>query len=262
MINLKGRKALITGASSGFGVDFANILASKGMDLIIVARRKDKLDEVKKDVEKKHGVKVKVIDMDLAGFHAAEKLYLLTKDENIEVLLNNAGYGMYEFFQNQKAPELDKMLQLNIITLTALANMFLKDMVKKDSGYIMNVASFAGFNPTPFYAAYGASKAYVMNFSVALSTELKKTGSKVLVSAFCPGYTDTEFVSRAGQKRSKFVESTIGQSYPAAVEAVDGLFKGKAVVMPRFMNKLGAFMLKLMSRRKAAEAIFSSIGKD
>jgi len=261
-MDFKGRKALITGASSGFGVDFADILGSKGMDLIIVARRKDKLDEVKVNVEKKYGVNVKVIDMDLSGFDAAQELYEMTKDENIEVLLNNAGYGMYEFFKNQKAEEVDRMLQLNIIALTALTNMFLKDMVKKDCGYIMNVASFAGFNPTPFYAAYGASKAFVMNFSVALNTELEKTGSKVVVSAFCPGYTDTEFVSRAGQSRSKFVESTIGKSYPAAVEAIDGLFNGKAVVMPRFMNRFAASMLKLMSRKKAAETVFSSIKED
>ncbi|HPG36929.1 MAG TPA: SDR family oxidoreductase [bacterium] len=253
--------ALVTGASSGFGVDFAHILASKGYDLIIVARRKDKLEEVSRNVADKYGVKVHIIDMDISGFDAAVKLYDLTKDENIEVLINNAGFGMYDLFISQDAAKVDSMIQLNIATLTALTNLFLKDMVKKDSGYILNVASFAGFNPMPSYAAYGGSKAYVMNFSVALSTELKETGSKVKVSAFCPGYTNTEFVAVAGQKRSEFVNRTIGESYPAALEAVNGLFKGKAIVMPRFINKLGALMLKFMSRKKAAETVFKSIRK-
>jgi len=178
--------ALITGASSGFGVDFAYILASKGYDLIIVARRKDKLEEVNRTVADKYGVKVRVIDMDLTGFDAAKELYDITKDEQIEVLINNAGFGMYDLFISQDAEKIDSMIQLNIAALTALTNLFLKDMVKKNSGFIMNVASFAGFNPMPSYAAYGASKAFVMNFSVALATELKETGSKVRVSAFCP----------------------------------------------------------------------------
>jgi len=254
-------KALITGASSGFGVDFAHILASIGYDLIIVARRQDKLEEVKKAVTDKYGVKVCVIDMDLTGFDAAKKLYESTKDEQVEILINNAGFGMYDFFTDQDAAKVDNMIQLNIATLTALTNLFLKDMVKKDSGYIMNVASFAGFNPMPFYAAYGASKAFVMNFTVALSAELKETGSKVKVSAFCPGYTNTEFVAVAGQKKSKFVNQTIGESYPAALEAVNGLLKGKTIVMPRFINKLGALMLKFMSRERAAKTVFKSIRK-
>lgn len=254
-------KALITGASSGFGVDFAHILASKGYDLIIVARRKDKLEEVSQTVADKYGVKVRFIDMDLTGFDAAARLYELTKDEQIEVLINNAGFGMYDFFIDQDAEKVDGMIQLNISTLTALTNLFLKDMVKKDSGYIMNVASFAGFNPMPFYAAYGASKAYVMNFSVALAAELKGNGSKVKVSAFCPGYTNTEFVAVAGQKDSKFVNQTIGESYPAAVEAVNGLLKGKTIIMPRFINKIGALMLKFMSRERAAKTVFKSIRK-
>lgn len=253
--------ALITGASSGFGVDFSHILALKGYDLIIVARRKDKLDEVSRTVVDKFGVKVRVIDMDLTGFDAAKKLYDSTKDEQIEVLINNAGFGMYDLFISQDAEKVDSMIQLNIAALTALTNLFLKDMVKKDSGFIMNVASFAGFNPMPFYAAYGASKAFVMNFSVALATELKETGSKVRVSAFCPGYTNTEFVAVAGQKRSEFVNRTIGESYPAALEAVNGLFNGRVIVMPRFINKLGAFLLKFMSRERAAKTVFKSIRK-
>jgi len=261
MKNLKGKKALITGASSGFGVDFAHILAGKGMDLIVTARRTDKLNALKTMIEEKYGVNVRTVAMDLSGFDAAEKLYAEVKDENIDMLINNAGYGMYGWFEKQDAAELNRMIQLNAVAACALANFFVKDFTAKNSGWILNTASFAGFNPTPFYAVYGATKAFLMNFSVALRTELLKNGKNVAVTAFCPGFTATEFVQTAGQKRSWFLEKTIGKSYPAAVEAIEALLKNKPVVMPRFMNRFGAFCLRFMPRSMAADAAFMSISE-
>ncbi len=261
MKNLKGKKALITGASSGFGVDFAHILAGKGMDLIVTARRTDKLNALKTVIEEKYGVNVRTVAMDLSGFDAAEKLYAEVKDENIDMLINNAGYGMYGWFEKQDAAELNRMIQLNAVAACALANFFVKDFAAKNSGWILNTASFAGFNPTPFYAVYGATKAFLMNFSVALRTELLKNGKNVAVTAFCPGFTATEFVQTAGQKRSWFLEKTIGKSYPAAVEAIEALLKNKPVVMPRFMNRFGAFCLRFMPRSMAADAAFMSISE-
>ncbi len=259
MADLKGKKALITGASSGFGADFADILAKKGMDLVITARREDKLNSLKAEIEEKYGVKVRVIAMDLTGFDAAEKLYAEVKDENIDMLINNAGYGMYDYFERQDAAALNRMVQLNVVSAMTLANLFVKDLSAKNSGWILNTASFAAFNPTPFYAVYGATKAFLMNFSVALRTELKKNGKNVCVTAFSPGFTATEFVETAGQKRSWFVEKTIGRSYPAAEEAINGLLKNKPVVMPRFMNRFAAFFLRFLPRSLAAEAAFMSI---
>lgn len=259
MVDLKGKKALITGASSGFGADFADILAKKGMDLVITARREGKLNILKEKIVEKYGVNVRIIVMDLSGFDAAVELYEKVKYENIDMLVNNAGYGMYEYFVRQDAAALNKMVQLNIVSAVTLANLFVKDFSAKNSGWILNVASFAAFNPTPFYAAYGATKAFLMNFSVALRTELKKQGKNVCVTALCPGFTATEFVERAGQKRSKFLEMSIGKSYPAAVEAIDGLLKNKPVVMPRIMNRLAAFFLRFLPRSVAAEAAFMSI---
>jgi len=261
MKDLKGKKALITGASSGFGVDFAHILAGKGVDLIVTARRADKLNALKTGIEEKYGVNVRVVVMDLSGFDAAEKLYAEVKDENIDMLINNAGYGMYGWFEKQDAAELNRMIQLNVVAACALANFFVKDFTAKNSGWILNTASFAGFNPTPFYAVYGATKAFLMNFSVALRTELLKNGKNVAVTAFCPGFTATEFVQTAGQKRSWFLEKTIGKSYPAAVEAIEALLKNKPVVMPRFMNRFGAFCLRFMPRSMAADAAFMSISE-
>lgn len=259
MTDLKGKKALITGASSGFGSDFAHILAAKGMDLILTARREEKLNALKADVESKYGIKAKVIVMDLAGFDAANELYSLVKDENIDMLINNAGYGMYNYFVRQDVAELNKMVQLNVVSAMTLANLFAKDLAAKNSGWILNVASFASFNPTPFYAVYGATKAFFMNLSVALRTEMKKTGKKVYVTAFCPGFTETEFAQTAGQRRSKFLERTIGRSFPAAEEAINGLLKNKPVVMPRFMNRFGAFCLRFMPRSLAADMAFKSV---
>ena len=259
MIDLKGKKALITGASSGFGADFADILAKKGADLIVTARREEKLNALKAGIEEKYGVKVRVIAMDLTGFDAAGKLYAEVRDENIDILVNNAGYGMYNWFEKQDAAELNGMVQLNVVAAVTLANLFARDFSAKNSGWILNTASFAAFNPTPFYAVYGATKAFLMNFSVALRTEFIKSGKNVAVTAFCPGFTATEFVETAGQKRSKFLEMTIGKSYPAAEEAIGGLFRNKPVVMPRLMNRFGAFVLRFLPRSLAAEAAFFSI---
>ncbi len=259
MVDLKGKKALITGASSGFGADFADILAQKGMNLVITARRIEKLNALKEKIVEKYGVDVRVIVMDLTGFDAAERLYAEVKDENIDMLINNAGYGMYDYFERQDAAALNRMVQLNVVSAMTLANLFVKDFAAKNSGWILNTASFAAFNPTPFYAVYGATKAFLMNFSVALRTELKKNGKNVCVTAFCPGFTATEFVETAGQKRSWFVEKTIGRSYPAAVEAINGLLKNKPVVMPRLMNRFGAICLRFMPRSMAAAAAFMSI---
>ncbi len=259
MVDLKGKKALITGASSGFGADFADILAKKGMDLVITARRIEKLNALKEKIVEKYGVDVRVIAMDLTGFDAAERLYAEVKDENIDMLINNAGYGMYDYFERQDAAALNRMVQLNVVSAMTLANLFVKDFAAKNSGWILNTASFAAFNPTPFYAVYGATKAFLMNFSVALRTELKKNGKNVCVTAFCPGFTATEFVETAGQKRSWLVEKTIGRSYPAAVEAINGLLKNKPVVMPRLMNRFGAICLRFMPRSMAAAAAFMSI---
>jgi uncharacterized protein len=259
--HLKGKKALITGASSGFGIDFANIFAEMGMDLVLVARRKERLEEVKKNIEEKWGVAAKVLPMDLTGFDAASKLHELVKEEDIEVLINNAGYGIFGAALEQDAKEIDAMIQLNVVSLAALTNMFLKKMVAKDSGYIMNVSSFAGFNPMPLYAAYGATKSFVMNYTVAVHTELQKTGSKVIVSAFCPGYTNTEFIDVSRQEKSKFVKMAMGESYPAAKEAVEKMLNGKPVSMPRFINKFGAVLMKFMSRKRAAINVYDTIKK-
>ena len=260
MEDLKGKTALITGASSGFGADFAHILAQKGMNLVITARREEKLNSLKQEIETKYGVKTRVIVMDLAGFEAAEELYSKVCNENIVMLINNAGYGMYNFFTRQNTVELNKMIQLNVVSAMTLANLFAKDFSAKNFGFILNVASFAAFNPTPFYAVYGATKAFLMNFSNAIRTELLKQGKKVFVTAFCPGFTDTEFVERANQKRSWFLEKTIGKSYPAAEEAIAGLLKNAPSVMPRFINRFAALCLRFLPRSTASKLTLMSIG--
>lgn len=168
---------------------------------------------------------------------------------------------MYGWFEKQDAASLNRMVQLNVVAAFVLANLFAKDFAEKNSGWILNVASFAAFNPTPFYAVYGATKAFLMNFSVAMRTELKKRGRNVCVTALCPGFTDTEFVQTANQKRSKLLEMIIGKSYPAAEEAIEGLLKNRPVVMPRLMNRLAALFLRFLPRSVAADAAFMSINE-
>lgn len=259
MKDLKGKKALVTGASSGFGADFSRILAERGADLIITARREEKLNALKTGIEEKYGVKVRVVVMDLSGFDAAEKLYAEVKDENIDILINNAGYGMFGLFENQSAAELNRMVQLDVVSAFALANFFVKDFSARNSGCILNVASFAGFNPVPFYAVYGAAKAFLLNFSVAMHTELKKSGKNVFVTALCPGFTKTEFVERAGQKSSWFLNRTLAESYPIAEEAVEAMLKNKPVFVPHFVNRLAVFFMRFMPRSFFSSAAFSAL---
>ncbi|MFO7735012.1 MAG: SDR family oxidoreductase [bacterium] len=261
MKELKGKKAIITGASSGFGVDFANIFAEMGMDVIIVARRRERLEKTGKEIEEKYGVKSKVIAMDLAGIEAARKLCELVNEDEVEVLVNNAGYGIFGYAGEQDVKEVDSMIQLNVSTVAALTNIFLEKMINRDSGYILNVASFAGFSPMPLYAAYAATKAFVMNYSVSIHTELREKNSGVVVSAFCPGYTKTEFIDVARQKKSPFVRMVTGESFPAAKKAVKAMFRGKAVCMPGIINKTGALILKFMSRKAAAKLIYNAVKK-
>lgn len=259
MKKLKGKKAIVTGASSGFGVDFANILAEMGMDVIIVARRRERLEKTGKEIEEKYGVKSKVIAMDLAGIEAARKLCDFVDTDEIEVLVNNAGYGIFGYAEKQDTGKVDSMIQLNVSTVAALTNIFLEKMVKKDSGYILNVASFAGFSPMPLYAAYAATKAFVMNYSVSIHTELQEKNSGVIVSAFCPGYTKTEFIDVSRQEKSPFVKMVLGESFPAAKKAVKSMLKGKSVCMPGTINKAGALLLKFMSRKAAARIIYNAV---
>ena len=231
-------KALITGASSGIGRSFAYLLASRGYDLVLVARRKKRLDDIKKSVN----VNVDIIDMDISTTFNCHKLYNMVKGMDIDIVINAAGFGLIgEFNDTNLDRELD-MVDLNVKSVHVLTKLFLNDFIKKNSGYILNVASIAAFEPGPLMATYYASKSYVYNLSVAINYELKKNKSNVYVGVLCPGPVDTEFNKVANVK---FNLKSLDSDYVASY-ALNKMFKKKKLIIPGFRIKLGYLASKFM----------------
>jgi hypothetical protein len=226
-------KALITGASSGIGRDMAYYLADLNYDLILVARRKDRLEEIKSNVK----VNVKIIEMDLLIEENVFKLYDEVKDDDIDILINNAGFGLFGDFINTDLNRELEMIDLNIKTYHILTKLFLKDFVKKDSGYILNVASSAGFLAGPRLNTYYATKNYVAKFTMAIYEELRHKKSNVHISVLCPGPVNTEFNKVA---HGKFNLKEMSSSYVSKY-AINKMFKNKLIIVPGLMVKLGLF---------------------
>ena len=234
-------KALITGASSGIGKDMAKYLASKNVDLILVARRKDKLEELKKELS----VNTKIINMDLGIEKNCYKLYEQCKDEDIDILINNAGFGLFgEFFETDLDTELN-MINVNIKAPHILTKLFLKDFIKKDYGYILNVCSSAGFMAGPKLNTYYATKNYLTKLTMAINEELRQRASNVIISALCPGPTSTEFNKVA---KGSFSIKEASSEYVAKY-GIDKMFKGKMIILPTLAMKLGNFLLRLAPYR-------------
>lgn len=222
--------ALITGASSGIGKEFANIHAEKGGDLIIVARSEGKLNALKTELEQKHNVQVKVIVKDLGKPEAAQEVYNELKKAGIQVdyLINNAGFGgQGKFHERDWATDL-AMINLNIVALTALTRFFLPDFVKRNSGKILNVSSTASLMAGPLQAVYFATKAYVTSFSNALAGELHNT--KVTVTALLPGATETEFASTSGMDKTELFDNTYS-ARSVAEDGYNGMIAGKLDIL-------------------------------
>lgn len=234
-------KALITGASSGLGADMARILSEKGYDLILVARRKTKLEKIQKEL--KTNVEIEI--MDISSTFNCMKLYNKYKKEDIDILINNAGFGVYgEFVSTSIDKELD-MIDINIKTVHTLTKLFLSDFKKKDKGYILNVASSAAFLPGPLMASYYATKSYVYNLTMAISEELRRGNSNVYVGCLCPGPVDTEF-----NRVAKCTFSIKGlDSYQVSQYAIDKMFKRKLVIIPGIIMKLGVCFSKIVPLR-------------
>ena len=221
-------KALITGASSGIGRDMARYLSSKGYDLILVARSKDKLEKLKNELN----TNVEVISMDLGSVDNCIKLHSIVKD--IDILINNAGFGdIGSFRKTDMNKELD-MIDLNIKAYHVLTKLFLNDFVKRNSGYILNVASSAAFQPGPLMATYYSTKSYVYNLTLAIYEELRHMNSKVHISCLCPGPVDTNFNNVAN---CEFKVKSLPSEFVARY-AIDKMLKNKLVILPGFSIKM------------------------
>jgi uncharacterized protein len=254
--------ALITGASSGIGLELATIMAEKGHNLILVARTQDKLLALKNKLENTYKVAVEVLAMDLSEAGQAETLFqhCLQRQWVVDCLVNNAGFGDYGKFDSTKLQIYQNMLQLNIVTLTELTALFVSDMKKRKSGRILNVGSIAAFQPGPNLAVYGASKAYVMQFTEALNFELRNTG--VSVTLLSPGVTETGFVSRANMGSAANAKSGLMDAKTVAMQAYKAMMAGKLNLIPGWKNQLLAFGSKTMPSRELLLQIAGKILKD
>jgi len=235
----KGTYAVVTGASSGIGWAIALELASKGVNLILVARRKERLEQLKEIIVKNNKVEVLIIDTDLADLENCKRLVEKTKELEPQIIVNNAGFGQYGFFTELDLDKELAMIRLNIESLHVLTKLYLTSMKK---GVIMNVASMAGFIPTPLLASYAATKAYVLNFSRAIDYELKKQKSNIRVISLCPGPVISEFGIVANTKQGKYALS----SEACAKTAVKGILKRKQVTVPGFIMKLSRIFIKIL----------------
>ena len=229
-------KALITGASSGIGKSMAYILSDMGYDLILVARRKDRLEEIKKELK----TDVEIISLDISSTFNCMKLYNKVKKEDIDILINNAGFGLFGEFNDIKLDNELDMIDLNIKAVHTLTKLFLKDFLKKDKGYILNVASSAAFLPGPLMATYYSTKAYVLRLTEAIHEEIKD--SNVYVGCLCPGPVNTEFNEIA---KVKFNLKSLESDYVAKY-AINKMFKNKLIIIPGFMIRMGVYLSKIL----------------
>ncbi len=241
----EGRQtALITGASGGIGLEIARLFASDGVNLILAARNTDKLNEIKQIFERDFQIKVIVISLDLSASGAFQQIidYIDKEAITVDFLVNNAGYGLQDAFLNGSSDNYMAMINLNINTLTSLTRVIGEQMVINGKGKILNIASIAGFQPDPYFAVYGATKAYVISFSEAIHKELEKTG--VSVTVLSPGLTQTGFIERAGMQGSKMLQAGIMSAELVAKAGYAGMMKGKRHVIPGIGNKIMAFFTR------------------
>jgi len=243
-----GKWALITGASSGLGPEFADLLAAHKVNLVLAARRQDAMEKVASDLRRKYGVDVLVEAVDLAAPGAANglKCSLDARSVTVDILLNNAGYGLHGDLLETPIECTANMIQLNITTLTELTYLFGSDMAKRRSGHILLVASLMAFQPVPSYAAYAATKSYVLALGEALHDELRPHG--VVVTTLCPGHTATGFDEAAGATPSALLRLLTMKPRPVAASGIRALFQGKAMVVAGLSNKMIAFSNRLAPR--------------
>ncbi len=241
--------ALITGASNGIGLELAKLHASKGGDLVLVARNKSKLDELKTELETQFKIKVYTIGKDLSANNSAQEVYDETTKQNIKIdyLINNAGFGDFGMFVETDWNKELQMINLNITTLTQFTKLYLQDMVKRKAGKIMNVASTAAFQSGPTMAVYYATKAYVLSFSEAVDNEVSSYG--ITITTLCPGATESGFQAAAAMQESNLVK---GKKLPTSKDVAEygyaAMMKGKTVAIHGLINWIMANSVRFTPR--------------
>ena len=240
---------LITGASLGIGLELAKLFAADHFDLVLVSRTEKALNVLAADLENKHGITAKVIAKDLSRVESCRELYdeCVRAGIRVDILVNNAGFGGWGHYWETDLESETRMMNLNMVSLAQLTKMFLKGMVERRRGKILNMASTAAFQPGPLMAIYYATKAFVLSFSEAISNELEGTG--VTVTALCPGPTETNFRNAAGMKKSMLFSKHLNMD-PASVARTgyEDLMKGKVVSIPGLKNRMVAQLVRFSPR--------------
>ncbi len=248
--------ALVTGAASGLGFELALLLAKDGYDLILVDVDAEKLETAKQEIIAIYSPKIQLIHKDLSTCNVAGEIFKAIEDRQIDVLINNAGFGIFGNFNDTDWERDAEMLNLHVVTTTHLTKLVLKGMVERGNGKIMNMSSLAAFQPGPLMSLYYASKAYILSFSEAIANELKGTG--VTVTALCPGQTKTcfqEVVSSGTKNSENKIKFNIACPKQVAEYGYEAMQKGKVVAIPGNFNKFLSKLPRFVSRRTATAVI-------
>jgi uncharacterized protein len=243
---LRERHALVTGASSGLGADFARELARRGAGLTLVARRQDRLRSLQRELA---GVEVRVAALDLTAPGATDELRRRLDEDGrpVDVLVNNAGFGLYGEFSRLDWERERAMLELDVIVPVHLTKLFMPGMLDRGSGFILNIASIGAYQPSPLYASYSAAKSFVLNFTEALSYELR--GSGVRATALSPGIVATEFLQVSGQQASRYQRLLMMDSPTVARIGIDAMLKGRPSLVPGRLNAASVWSNRFLPRR-------------
>lgn len=248
MIGSKERYALVTGASSGIGYELAKLLAKDGKNLVVVARSQDKLEALKIEIESKHGTIVKVLPADLADPKAPPEIFNELEKEHItvDVLVNNAGFGVWGKFSETDLQEELEMIQVNVTSLIHLTKLFLKGMLENKSGWILNVASLCAFTPVPLESVYCGTKANILHFSEALANELK--GTSVSVTCLCIGLAKTGFHKRARMESARAAKRKMMDAATVAQAGLDALKRGQVISIPGLQYRVWPLLVRFAPR--------------
>jgi short-subunit dehydrogenase len=250
----KSQYALITGATSGIGKEFAQLLAQDGINLVIIARNENRLEEVRRDLENEYSINVFTISRDLADPAAPVRVFKILEREGIvlNILVNNAGFNVYGLFEETDLEEELKMIRLHIVAVTEMTKLFLRQRSRQVVNEILNVSSIAGMVPGPLVSVHFATRAYILNFSLALSNEYK--GSDVHVTCLCPGPTKSKFFDRAKMSNVRLASGKpikLMNAKEVAATGYNALKKRKVIVVPGYRNKILAFMASIAPRTMA-----------
>ncbi len=249
------RTAVITGASSGIGLELAKLFARDGYHVAVVARDAQALEALAGELRRQFNASVSVIVQDLARPGASEELAraVAANCPPVEALVNNAGFGTYGPFAASDLISQLEMLQVNVVALTHLTRLLLPGMIERKAGRVLNVASTAAFQPGPLMAVYYASKAYVLSFSEAIANELQGTG--VSVTVLCPGPTQTKFQKRAGVEHTRLMSRGVMDAGVVALAGYQGMQRGKPLVIPGLRNRVVAFAGRLLPRQVVVRVV-------